>query len=102
MSDAPILQVQEISKAFGGVQALSGVSFDLYRGDVFGIIGPNGSGKTTLVNCITGFVKSDSGKVLFQNKNITNKAPQTMPCKSRRNCFSGRCARTCRGKIVQV
>jgi branched-chain amino acid transport system ATP-binding protein len=75
MSDAPILRVQEISKAFGGVQALSEVSFDLYRGDVFGVIGPNGSGKTTLVNCITGFVKSDSGKVLFQEKNITNKAP---------------------------
>jgi len=75
MSNEPILRAEELSKAFGGVQALSLVSFDLYKGDVLGIIGPNGSGKTTLVNCLTGFVKSDSGKVHFKGKKITNMAP---------------------------
>ena len=71
----PILRVDQVAKAFGGVQALSRVSFDLYPGDVFGIIGPNGSGKTSLVNSITGFVKVDSGRVFFKDREITNKPP---------------------------
>ena len=75
MSKEPILRAEEVSKAFGGVQALSLVSFDLNKGDVLGVIGPNGSGKTTLVNCLTGFVKSDSGKVYFKGRKITNLAP---------------------------
>lgn len=75
MTTEPILRGEEISKAFGGIQALSRVSFDLYPGDVFGIIGPNGSGKTTLVNCLTGFLKVDSGRVFFKGREITNKPP---------------------------
>jgi len=47
----------DLSKAFGGVQAVNRVSFDLNKGDLLGIIGPNGSGKTTTVNLITGFVR---------------------------------------------
>ncbi len=70
-----ILSVTDVSKAFGGVQALSSVSFKLNQGDVFGVIGPNGSGKTTLVNSITGFIKIDSGRVEFKGKNIANKPP---------------------------
>lgn len=75
MSDQPILSVQNISKSFGGVQALAGVEVDIYPGDVLGIIGPNGSGKTTLVNAITGFIQSDRGKVIFKGRDITNKKP---------------------------
>jgi branched-chain amino acid transport system ATP-binding protein len=75
MSNPPILQVKGVSKAFGGIQALSGVSFEIFPGEVFGIIGPNGSGKTTLINCITGFVKIDQGQVFFRGKNITNRPP---------------------------
>ena len=75
MNSAPILQVKELSKAFGGVQALLNVSFHVNDGDVFGIIGPNGSGKTTLVNCITGFVKRDSGQVFFRGKDISGRPP---------------------------
>ena len=71
----PILEVQGVNKRFGGVQALSEVSFALKRGEVLGIIGPNGSGKTTLVNVITGFVRCDSGKVIFLGREITNMAP---------------------------
>ncbi|PIX23389.1 MAG: ABC transporter ATP-binding protein, partial [Deltaproteobacteria bacterium CG_4_8_14_3_um_filter_45_9] len=63
MSGEDILQVKQVSKTFGGVQALLNVSFNVQQGEVFGIIGPNGSGKTTLINCITGFIKMDSGKV---------------------------------------
>ncbi len=71
----PILEVQEVNKRFGGVQALSEVSFNLKPGEILGIIGPNGSGKTTLVNVITGFVPCDSGRVIFQGREITNRPP---------------------------
>jgi branched-chain amino acid transport system ATP-binding protein len=59
-NDHPILQVKEVTKAFGGILALNRISFDVHEGDVLGIIGPNGSGKTTVVNCITGFIKMSS------------------------------------------
>jgi len=71
----PILRMDNISKRFGGVQALKNVSFDVFPGDVLGIIGPNGSGKTTIVNCITGFIKPTSGKVFFKGRDITGRPP---------------------------
>ncbi len=75
MSEETILQVFNVCKTFGGIQALLDVSFSVQKGEVFGIIGPNGSGKTTLINCITGFIKMSSGKVLYKGKEISNKAP---------------------------
>jgi len=75
MSSSPMLQVENLSKYFGGVKAVNSVSFDLAEGELLGIIGPNGSGKTTVVNCITGFVKPDSGKIHYLNQNITRWAP---------------------------
>jgi branched-chain amino acid transport system ATP-binding protein len=75
MSLTPLLQVVELSKAFGGVQAVSRISFDLPKGQLLGVIGPNGSGKTTTVNLITGFVKATSGKVFFKGRDITSLAP---------------------------
>jgi len=74
----PILKVEKISKHFGGVQAVQGVTFEINAGDFLGVIGPNGSGKTTLVNLITGFVKPDSGKVFYRGKEITGKMPYTI------------------------
>ncbi|MBC2704608.1 ABC transporter ATP-binding protein [Desulfobacula sp.] len=71
----PILKMNGLSKRFGGVKALKDVSFDVFPGDVLGIIGPNGSGKTTIVNCITGFIKPTSGKVFFRGKDITGRPP---------------------------
>jgi len=78
MEGAPLLKVERLNKHFGGVQAISGVSFELKRGEFLGVIGPNGSGKTTLVNLITGFVKPNSGKVTYGGKNITGKMPYTI------------------------
>lgn len=75
MSEEPILQVRNIFKSFGGIMAVNGVSFELHKGEVLGIIGPNGSGKTTLLNCVTGFVKPDSGSVFFKGREITGYAP---------------------------
>ena len=71
----PLLQVIKLSKSFGGVQAIMNVSFELAKGEILGVIGPNGSGKTTLVNLITGFVKPDTGMVLFKGKDITALPP---------------------------
>jgi branched-chain amino acid transport system ATP-binding protein len=71
----PLLKISDISKSFGGVSAVSSVSFKLNEGELLGIIGPNGSGKTTLVNLVTGFVKPDTGRIEYRGKNITGWAP---------------------------
>jgi len=75
LNKEPILKVSGITKHFGGIKALSDVSFDVHPGEILGIIGPNGSGKTTVVNCITGFVKKSSGHVFFRGKDISRKPP---------------------------
>lgn len=75
MAEKPLLEVKGISKSFGGVQAVTNVSFDLFAGDVLGIIGPNGSGKTTLANLISGFLKTDSGEIHFRGKRISGLEP---------------------------
>jgi ABC-2 type transport system ATP-binding protein len=62
-----IIQVQEILKRFGQTQALKGVSFDVNRGEVLGLLGPNGSGKTTTLEILMGIAKADSGSVNFSN-----------------------------------
>lgn len=71
----PLLAVSGVSKHFGGVVAVNGISFKLKKGEVLGIIGPNGSGKTTLVNIITGFIRPDKGRIIFKGKDITRKPP---------------------------
>ena len=73
MNAPPLLQVNQVTKAFGGIFALSDVSFDLHEGEILGIIGPNGSGKTTLINCITGFIELTSGEVLHRGEVISGK-----------------------------
>ncbi|MGD0230675.1 MAG: ABC transporter ATP-binding protein [Syntrophorhabdales bacterium] len=71
MTETVLLSIRNVSKSFGGLKALMNVSFDVYQGEIYGIIGPNGSGKTTLINCITGFTRQDSGRVLFRGEEIT-------------------------------
>lgn len=78
MKEEPILIVSGLSKNFGGVRAVDNVSFEIYRGDFFGIIGPNGAGKTTLLNLITGFLKPDGGKVFYKGKDVTKLAPHAI------------------------
>ena len=70
-----ILQVQGVSKRFGGLQAVSRVTFDLPEGQILGLIGPNGAGKTTLFNLIDGVYKPDEGRVIFMDKDITGFKP---------------------------
>ena len=69
--DLNILQVDNLSKYFGGLAAVSKCSLKIKKGSITGIIGPNGSGKTTLFNLIAGNLKPSSGAVLFQGENIT-------------------------------
>ena len=58
---ATLLEVQHITKRFGGFQALTEVCLQVCQGECLGLIGPNGSGKTTLINCISGVLRTDSG-----------------------------------------
>lgn len=67
-----MLQVNQISKDFGGLRALDRVSFEIEEGEVVGLIGPNGSGKSTAFNVITGFLPATSGSVVFRGEEITS------------------------------
>ena len=76
----PLLTVQALSKAFGGLVVIQDLSFSLDEGEILGIIGPNGSGKTTLFNLITGFLKADKGSITFSGSNVVNRRPSSV-CK---------------------
>jgi branched-chain amino acid transport system ATP-binding protein len=73
---AAVLEVRDLSKAFGGIRAVDGVSFAVHEGEILGLIGPNGSGKSTLFNCILGQLAPSSGEVRVDGRPITG----TRPC----------------------
>jgi len=70
-----ILKVEHLNKSFGGLLATCDVSYEMQAGELSAIIGPNGAGKSTFFNLLTGYHQADSGRVLFQGKNITNWLP---------------------------
>src|SRR5256714_7280524 len=70
-----LLALSDVSKRFGGVNALADVSFAVEQGDVLGIIGPNGAGKTTLLNCISGLYHLDTGDIRWESASIRGLAP---------------------------
>jgi ABC-type branched-subunit amino acid transport system ATPase component len=71
-----LLEVQNVSKSFGGLQAVRQASFGVPDGQVVGLVGPNGAGKTTLFNMITGTIPTDAGSVTFAGEEITGASPQ--------------------------
>ena len=75
MPTVSLLQISGLCKNFGGVQAVDEIGFNLAAGELLGVIGPNGSGKTTLVNLITGFVKPNRGRIVYNDEDITGKPP---------------------------
>ena len=68
---APLLEVQAVTKRFGGFTALNAVTLHVKAGERFGLIGPNGSGKTTLINCVSGALHPDGGRIVFDGRDIT-------------------------------
>lgn len=75
-----LLEVEGLSKSFGGLKAVHNVDFSVDQGEILGLIGPNGSGKTTIINLMTGFIKPDTGTVRFNSENITG-LPRPRVCK---------------------
>lgn len=75
MSADALLAVSDVVRTFGGIRAVDGVSFDVQRGEVFGVIGPNGAGKTALLNCLNGVYPVQSGEVVFDGARIEHLAP---------------------------
>ncbi len=73
-----VLQVEGLSKHFGGLQALNNVSFEVPEGQILGLIGPNGAGKTTLFNVIDGVYKPDRGRIIFRDQDVTGSKPYHM------------------------
>jgi branched-chain amino acid transport system ATP-binding protein len=67
----PLLQIEQLCKSFGGLRAINHLDFYVDEGEIVGIIGPNGSGKTTSLNLLTGFLKPDTGKIIFRGEDIT-------------------------------
>ena len=68
LPDGVVLDVKDLCMYFGGVKAVDGLSFQVKKGEIFGLIGPNGAGKTTVFNCITQFYKPTAGQLHFENK----------------------------------
>ena len=77
-TDRPLLKIAGLEKRYDGVHALAGVDLTVEEGTIHGLIGPNGSGKTTLVNCVTGFVRHDGGRVFFDGRSVDRPKPATM------------------------
>jgi len=78
LSSEAIIEIEDLSLAFGGVQALNGVSTGLMQGEIFAIIGPNGAGKTCLLNCISRFYDPQEGRVLYKGEDITRVPTHTI------------------------
>ena len=72
---APLLRVRGLCKSYGAIRAVDDVSFDVMRGEIFGVIGPNGSGKTTLFNSVLGQIPPDAGSIDLDGRDITRLSP---------------------------
>ncbi len=75
---APVLSVRNIEKRFGGIRAVRGVSFDVHKGEILGLIGPNGSGKSTLFNCILGQLVPNAGEVAVSGRDVSGMRPSDL------------------------
>jgi len=82
-----LLEVENLTKRFGGITAVNNISFTVDEGEIVGIIGPNGAGKTTIFNLMTGFLKPDSGKVKLRDEDITGLSPEIVANKGLARTF---------------
>ena len=74
----PLLTVTDLTKDFGGLRAVSRLSFDAEPGEILGLIGPNGAGKTTVFNLITGFLRPSTGRILLEGRNVVGLRPHAI------------------------
>jgi branched-chain amino acid transport system ATP-binding protein len=72
---APVLKVSDVSRSYGAIKAVAGVSFEVMPGEIFGVIGPNGSGKTTLFNSVLGQITPDTGRIELKGEDISRLDP---------------------------
>jgi ABC-type branched-subunit amino acid transport system ATPase component/ABC-type branched-subunit amino acid transport system permease subunit len=77
-TDDIVLEVRNLSRAFGGLKAVQDVSFKLRRNEILGIIGPNGAGKTTVFNLLNGFLRPDQGEILIDGRNMSGRKPHEL------------------------
>jgi len=87
MTQDVLLQVQGLTKRFGGLTALDDVSFEVFDSEILGVIGPNGAGKSTLFNLICGFLHPVNGKVIFKGQDITGLKPHQISSRGITRCF---------------
>ena len=90
------LETAGLTKRFGGVTALDGVTVAFHDHKINAVIGPNGSGKTTFFNCVTGMIRADSGRTSYGGQDITRKPPHSIASAGHRPARSG-CAGSSRG-----
>jgi D-xylose transport system ATP-binding protein len=76
VTDTPILELRNITKSFGSVQALAGVDFEVRNGEVMALVGDNGAGKSTLVKCVAGTHEADSGQIFFDGQEVHIRGPK--------------------------
>src|SRR5690242_2578424 len=76
MTEAPLLQLRNITKSFGSVQALTEVDFEVRHGEVMALVGDNGAGKSTLIKCVAGTHAADSGEILFEGREVHIHSPK--------------------------
>jgi D-xylose transport system ATP-binding protein len=76
MTDTPLLQIRDLTKSFGSVQALTEVDFEVRPGEVMALVGDNGAGKSTLVKCVAGTHSADSGQILFEGREVHIHSPK--------------------------
>ncbi len=86
---APILVVRDLVQQFGGLRAVDGISFQVERGQVFGVIGPNGAGKTSIFNCVTGVIPPTSGEVLMEGTSVRGLKPHQVVRRGMGRTFQG-------------
>ncbi len=76
MTDTPLLELRNITKSFGSVQALDGVDFEVRRGEIMALVGDNGAGKSTLIKCVAGTHAFDSGQIFFEGREVHIHGPK--------------------------
>src|SRR5712672_1178350 len=76
VTDTPLLELRDITKSFGSVQALRGVDFEVRHGEVMALVGDNGAGKSTLVKCVAGTHTADSGQIFFEGQEVHINGPK--------------------------